>query len=190
MIDLINFKYHDLKNQLIGLAAEADPEKKSELIAGMQRELEKYRPEHKTGNKVLDTLIAGKTTRLRNSDIKFTCVADGTILSDIHVTDICSIFGNALDNAIEYEAQVEDPENRIIHMTLAARQGYIFIEVSNYIEAPIRMKGGMPQTTKQDKRLHGYGVKSIRYTAEKYNGSLTYTQHDHLLQMKVLIPQV
>ena len=189
MIDLINFKYHDLKNQLIGLAAEEDPKRRGELIATMQKELEKYRPEHKTGNKVLDTLIAGKTTRLRNSDIKFTCVADGTILSDIHVTDICSIFGNALDNAIEYEAQVADPEKRIIHMTLTARQGYIFIEVSNYIEEELKMKNGMPQTTKHDKKLHGYGVKSMLYTAQKYGGTLTYTQHDHILELKVLIPQ-
>ena len=188
MIDLINFKYHDLKNQLIGLLAEENSVRQKELIAQMQKDLEKYRPEHKTGNKVLDTLLAGKTTRLRNNNIKFTCVADGTILSDIHVTDICSIFGNALDNAIEYEATVADPEKRIIHMTLAARQGYIFIEVSNYIENEIKMKNNMPQTTKQDKKLHGYGVKSIEYTAKKYNGTLTYTQHDHMLEMKVLIP--
>ena len=30
------------------------------------------------------------------------CVVDGKLLDFIHVMDICSIFGNALDNAIEH----------------------------------------------------------------------------------------
>ena len=52
--------------------------------------------------------------------IKLTCVADGALLSSLHVTDICSIFGNALDNAIEYTAQVADPAARLIHLIVTA----------------------------------------------------------------------
>ena len=40
---------------------------------------------------------------MRTTGNKMTVVADGKLLNQIHVMDLCTIFGNALDNAIEYE---------------------------------------------------------------------------------------
>lgn len=42
-------------------------------------------------------------------------IPDGKLLNHIHVMDLCTIMGNALDNAIEYELQVENPDERLIH---------------------------------------------------------------------------
>ena len=121
--------------------------------------------------------------------IKLTCVADGALLSSLHVTDICSIFGNALDNAIEYTAQVADPAARLIHLIVAKRRNFIFIEVSNYIERKVEMKDGLPVSTKADGRIHGYGVKSIRYTVRKYGGTVVFSQESpHEFAMRIMIP--
>jgi sensor histidine kinase regulating citrate/malate metabolism len=37
-----------------------------------------------------------------------TSVADGSLLDFMNVVDICSIFGNALDNAIESVLRIDD----------------------------------------------------------------------------------
>ena len=99
--DMINIKYHDLKHQIAGLRAEMTEKQRQEWIDTLERELEEFRPEMQTGNSVLDTLIAGKMMSCRTNDIKLTCVADGRLLDFMHVADICTIIGNALDNAIE-----------------------------------------------------------------------------------------
>ncbi|MBO6215786.1 MAG: sensor histidine kinase [Lachnospiraceae bacterium] len=189
MIGLINVKYHDLKHQIAALIAEEDPKRREARLYEMEGALEHYRPEHLTGNQVLDTILAGKSIRMKQTSIRFTCVADGSLLGGIHVSDVCSIFGNALDNAIEYEAMIPDPTKRMIHLTVAKRQGFIFIETANYCEESIPMKNGIPVTTKADRKNHGYGVKSIMYSAEKYGGTASFRVIDRMFRMQVLIPQ-
>ena len=187
-IDLINYKYHDLKHQLAGLRAEADPEKRAAWIDAMSKELQAYKPETQTGNRVLDGILDQKMPLIRNNKIKFTCVADGKLLDFMHVTDICTIFGNALDNAIESVVTQEDPEKRLIHMTIAPRKKFVYIEVDDYCDHEVRFRGGQPVTSKQDRENHGFGVKSISYTAQKYGGSVSFALQNNFFEMKLLIP--
>lgn len=188
-IELINFKYHDLKHQLAGLRSMEEAGKRIELIDAMEKELEEFRPAQQTGSYVLDTILAGKMIQCAKNQIKLTCVADGTLLSMLHVTDICSIFGNALDNAIEYAAQLEDPAKRLVHLIVARRRNFLFIEVSNYLEEKVEVREGLPVSTKQDGRMHGYGVKSIRYTVQKYGGTVVFNQDSpHEFAMRIMIP--
>ena len=187
-IDMINIKYHDLKHQIQGMKAEMDPEKRKEWIERLENEVADYRPEKETGNAVLDTIISGKTPIIRSMDIKFTCVVDGRLLEFMHVADICTLFGNALDNALEHVVTLRDPEKRIIHLTVSEQRGFVYIMMSNYCEEEIAFANGLPLTTKIDIRNHGFGVKSIRKTAEKYDGSAMWTLQDQMLELKVLIP--
>ena len=104
------------------------------------------------------------------------------------MTDICTIFGNALDNAIESVVTQEDPEKRLIHMTIAPRKKFVYIEVDDYCDHEVRFRGGQPVTSKQDRENHGFGVKSISYTAQKYGGSVSFALQNNFFEMKLLIP--
>lgn len=188
-MDMINIKYHDLKHQIAGLRAEMTDEKREEWIRKMEEELEDYRPEIQTGNTVLDTIIAGKMTECRNHKIKLTCVADGTLLDSIHVADICTIFGNAIDNAIEAVSMIRDEQKRLIHMSVSAEKNFTLIQLSNYCEDYPEIVNDLPVTTKKDKKNHGFGVKSINYTVEKYKGYVEYEMKEHWFELKILIPQ-
>ncbi len=187
--DLINMKYHDLKHQIAGLRAEMSDEERKKWIDSLEQELESYSPEMETGNSVLDTLIAGKMMNCRANNIKITCVADGDILDFMHVADICTIFGNALDNAIESVTLIDDPEKRLIHISLSQKKNFILIQINNYCENAFTMKNGYPVTTKADKGNHGFGLKSIRYTVEKYHGTLNFDLKDNWFELKMLIPR-
>ena len=54
-IELINYKYHDLKHQIAVLRSEADPGKREAFLDKMEADIKKYESQNKTGNKVLDT---------------------------------------------------------------------------------------------------------------------------------------
>ena len=187
--DMINMKYHDLKHQIAGLRAEMSEEQRQAWLDSMEQELESYSPELETGNSVLDTLIAGKMMSCRAKKIKITCVADGNILDFMHVADICTIFGNALDNAIESVTLIEDSEKRLIHIAVSQKKNFVLIQINNYSENRIQLKNGYPVTTKADKGNHGFGLKSIRYTVEKYHGTITFGQNKNWFELKILIPQ-
>ena len=187
--DMINVKYHDLKHQIAGLRAEMSDEQRQKWIDDMEQELESYSPELETGNSVLDTLIAGKMMNCRANNIKVTCVADGNILDFMHVADICTIFGNALDNAIESVTLIEDPEKRLIHLSVSPKKNFVIIQINNYCENQIKIKNGYPVTTKADKTSHGFGLKSIRYTVDKYHGTVTFDVNKNWFELKILIPR-
>lgn len=76
----------------------------------MEKEIAAFENISRTGNHVLDTILAAKIFHCRKNHIQITCVADGKLLDYMHVTDICSIFGNALDNAIEHVIMIPDPK--------------------------------------------------------------------------------
>lgn len=186
--DLINIKYHDLKHQIAALRNEQSPEKREKWIDHLEEELSFYQPERQTGNQILDGVIDGKMPLIRNNHITFTVVADGSQLNFMQISDICTIFGNALDNAIENVIKVQDVEKRIIHMEISKRKQFIYAEIRNYCEADIKIKNGFPVTTKKDTQNHGFGIKSIAYTTKKYDGTVQFEVKDHFFSIRLLIP--
>ncbi len=185
-IDMINRKYHDLKHQLQIMRQETDMDKRADYLDQIEDGLEKYEMENKTQNPVLDTILTTKNNQCMKLGITLTVVADGSLLNHMHVMDISSIFGNALDNAIRYEAQIKNPDKRLIHLSIAKKQGFICIVIENYFEGGIIPDGYRRCTTQDDEQQHGYGVKSIRYTVEKYGGTLNIETIDNWFRLEIL----
>ncbi|WP_432630181.1 ATP-binding protein [Brotaphodocola sp.] len=188
-IDLINMKYHDLKHQIAGLRAEQDSEKRTQWLNAMEEELKWNQADIQTGNHVLDTVLTGKMMYCQAHNMNLTCVADGELLNFLHVTDICTIFGNALDNAIESLMMVEDPQKRLIHVQITAKKSFLFIQVENYCDRELKLVDGYPETTKADKENHGIGLKSIRHSVEKYGGNVSFAVNKNWFELRILIPR-
>ena len=187
-LDLIQMKYHDLKHQITALRAESDEEKRKKWIDAMEEEVSAFENMSKTGNQVLDTILAAKIFHCRKNYIQITCVADGKLLDFIHVTDLCSIFGNALDNAIECELKIPDKEKRLIHVSVSKQKNFLLLRFENYYDTELNYQGGAFITTKRDKEFHGYGLKSIRYTVNKYDGAVSIDTKENWFDLKILIP--
>lgn len=187
-VEMINIKYHDLKHQIAGLRGTPDAAKQSNWLDVMEEEVNQYQTFRRTGNQVLDTILSIKQWYCKKHDINLTCVADGDILKAIHVMDLCSIFGNALDNAIESVVLLEQREQRLIHLSVSQQKSFIFILIENYCENDIELTDGLPLTTKADKKSHGFGMKSMRYSVLKYGGSLSVAVEDNWFKLKILIP--
>ena len=102
--------------------------------------------------------------------------------------DICALFGNALDNAIECELKLPDKSKRMIHLTLTTQKQFLLLQVENYCPDAPDFRDGLPLSTKRDADNHGFGVKSIQHTARKYGGTATVQMEMDWFVLKVLIP--
>ena len=187
-IEMINRKYHDLKHQIGALRAETDADTRNQWLDEMERDISSYEAQNKTGNSVLDTLLTGKSLYCQKHSIHLTVVADGKPLGLMDMMDICSLFGNALDNAIECELKIPDKSKRMIHLTLTTQKQFLLMQVENYCPDAPDFRGGLPVTTKQDADNHGFGLKSIQHTAKKYGGTATVQMENDWFVLKVLIP--
>lgn len=185
-VELIDQKYHDLKHYIIALRA--SPDQAQQGLAAMEEDLRGYEAHTRTGNQVLDTILTSKNLTCRHLGISLTCTADGALLGFMDALDLSSVFGNALDNAIECEKRLPDPEKRTILLNVSARQGFVLIRVENYCEDTLSYREGLPRSTKGDPAFHGYGLKSIRYVAAKYGGTLTTKLENAWFTLCVLLP--
>ena len=188
-IDLINLRYHDMKHQIQYLRSEQDEEKRNEFLDKMENEIKTFELQNKTGNAVLDTILTGRSLYCYKHGITMTSVADGKLLDFMEVADICNIFGNALENAIESVLRIEDKEKRLIHVTVSQLNDFVMIRIENYYEGDLIMEGEDYLTTKENKKNHGYGIKSIKYTADRYDGAVYINTDNNWFDIKIAIPK-
>jgi hypothetical protein len=187
-IDIINRKYHDLKHQLQIIRMEEKSEQRDKYIDEIERGLQGYAADHKTGNAVLDTILTEKSLLCQKYDITMITIVDGALLNHIYVMDLCTIFGNALSNAIECEVQVSEKEKKLIRVQVTKKNQFISILIENHFEGTLKLKDGLPQTTKEDFENHGYGMKSIKYSVEKYGGHMQVLQQDEWFKLQIILP--
>lgn len=186
--EMIHMMQHDLKHQIEGLRGETNEQMREAWLDRIEKDLDKWWLPQRTGNAVFDTILSAKLRRARQLGVRVTCVADGALLNRLHVTDICTIFGNALDNALESVVMIPDPQKRLIHVSVSAQKNFIFITIANTLGTDLIESEDTLLTTKSDKKNHGYGLKGIRYAVGKYEGHVAYKAEDGWFRLNILIP--
>lgn len=187
-IDAINRKCHDLKYQMEALRKLKDSALLDEQLKEMENSVMIYDSVVKTGNSVLDTVLSEKSLFCEKHQINMTCMADGKSLDFVGSVDLYTILGNALDNAIECVMKLKEIEKRIIQVSVYCEKKLLMIRIRNYCgEKPV-FSGDLPVTSKSDRGYHGFGLKSIRYTAEKYGGGMTCRASENEFTLQILLP--
>ncbi len=168
VVDAINVKCHDLKYKLREHGEKLSEEERSSLLNAVNI----YDGMVKTGNEVLDVILAENHLQCQASNIKFTFMGDGQMLSFISPSDTYSLFGNALDNAREAVMNVEEGK-RIVNLTVTKKGDFVNVDLVNYFSGELLYEDGMLVTSKRyEEGYHGFGMKSMQMLAQKYGGDL------------------
>lgn len=181
--------HHDLKHQVAAIRAELDPGRAAASFEELESQIARIGQQYHSGNPVLDVVLTTKGRVCGAEGINFTAVADGSLLAGMSSMDIATLFGNALDNAIEASRRVPDPAKRLIELALFRRGEMVVIRVANWFDGRVSTDaGGRLTTIKADGVRHGWGVKSIQWTARKYGGHAATRAEDHWFTLTVLLP--
>ena len=187
--DILNMKFHDMKNQIIAMK-NMNEEDRIENALELEKSIDIYSDIAKTGNEAVDIVITQKSLLCTSKGIRFTYILDGKALSFMAKSDITSLFGNIIDNAIE-GCEKEEGEYRLIKLRMFVQNSLVFIQQENYFHGDIAFdKNGLPLSSKGDFINHGYGTKSIRYIVEKYHGQMSMNHQDDIFSLSLVLPQV
>ncbi|HFU4204001.1 TPA: GHKL domain-containing protein [Streptococcus suis] len=188
--ELISRKAHDLKHQLYIIRQEADKTKQNQYLDEMTLNIQQFESKIETGNPVLDTILTQKNQYCLQNNINFTCIVQGELLHFMNVMDISALFGNAIDNAIEAVEKITNPEQRLITLKVSKHSQFVIIRLDNYDQSDLDLSTGQfPTTSKSDKDYHGFGLKSMEFVVNKYDGNLTLSKKDSWVQLKIILPQ-
>ena len=185
-IDLINMKCHDMRHQLREIGrSRSMPD---DVVREMENAISLYDAVVKTGNVAMDTVLTEKSLQCAKAGVRLTCVADGGALSFMSESDIYSLLGNALENAMDAVMRLDENE-RVISLKVFRTGELVTITVRNPYMGKITFdENGLPKTTKGGTDVHGYGVRSIIQTAEKYGGRASVSASDGVFALNVLLP--
>ncbi len=182
-IERINLKCHDMKYRINSAVRDALPLSEA---GDLCESISIYDTKVSTGNKLLDVLLTDKSLYCEQHGITFSCMADGAKLSFISDGDLYCLFGNIADNAMEAAAKITQPEKRIINLSVKEKNGLLLIQQENYFEGALDFRDGLPQTTKNDRSYHGFGMRSVRMLVHKYGGELTVSAKDGVFGLSII----
>ena len=185
IIDTVNRKCHDMRHQIhtIGSSARIDPV----ALGEMENAIDIYDALYHTGSKALDIILAEKVLLCQSNSIDIHCMADGEKIGFMSDTDIYSLFGNLLDNAI-HAVQPLDPELRTIGLSVVCHGDLISINSHNRYSGEITFEDGIPVTSSTDTMNRGFGVKSIVMIVDKYGGTVSFQAKDGMFNLNILFP--
>ncbi len=161
---------HDLVNH-IGVLRELMNEKKTkeakqyiETIWNIQDEFDL---KIHTGDSFLDIIVNYYLYLALKENIEFVVLGKLTQKMPLEMFDITTLMGNILQNAVEAAVKADVPKIRV---ELIEHKKEIFIVVSNSVAKKFNTKTDFFMTSKKDKENHGFGLKNIAATVEKYHG--------------------
>ena len=186
-IEMINRKSHDLKHQIRALERVSDEERR-QLLRETRKAIDFYDAVVKTGNDALDTILTEKSVYCANRNIRLSCTVNSEGLSKIGLVDLYTLLGNAIDNAIESVDKLPDEEKKVISLSIQDRAQMLVIQIENYFDGVLELRGGLPVTSKADKASHGYGLKSIRTIAQRHGGTIRISTEGQIFRLQVAIP--
>lgn len=184
-IEAINVRCHDIRHQVRRLSGPSGSAR--EFLEGVSDLISIYDAGMQTSNEALDVILTEKSLLCQSRGIQLTCTVDGRPLAFMEEQDVYSLFGNALDNAIEAVSALPDPDRRLIDVSTREVGGSVSVQVRNFYEGELAFEDGLPRTTHTGE-LHGYGMRSLRLVAERYGGTLTVNAEDGIFRLFVLLP--
>jgi signal transduction histidine kinase len=170
---------HDMRNniQVLKLLLEnGDYDKMREYLDEMGDNLVSADVSAHTGDTIADAIIADKTAKAEDCGVKLKCSGKITGV-EISPVDMCKILANLLDNAIEAASVPELSEIgdslRTIELQFRKTDNFFMISVTNPCAVAPEINDGKIQTSKKDRKNHGFGIHNIENAASGYGGELT-----------------
>lgn len=139
-----------------------------------------------TGNQAADTVISIKKASADSIGIRLTCEGDFTWLGTLSPIDVCTVFSNLLDNALEGAKDSAEP---FIAINGKDHEHFYTIAFSNSVREPVKIRNNSVKTTKADKKHHGLGLSSVDAVIRKYNGSYTLQCKDMVFRVQAVFPK-
>lgn len=175
---------HDAKNHLAAIkSVNTDPQIGS-YISKLSEQLAEYTHNCHSGNKLLDVMIHKYSVDCELRGICFDYDVKLCNLSEVEDIDLVAILGNLIDNAV---SAAEKSEQKRVSLATARRNSYSVIVISNSCDIQPKSNGSHLVTSKSDRKLHGFGLKSVSKTLKKYQGDFEWDYDSEMRMFTVTV---
>ena len=176
---------HDEKNFLLGVLADLETEKYSDIRDCINRELSIIDTQviPIQNNNIINSIVNQKCEEANKKGIKITCEIAELPKIKISGIDLSIIIGNALDNAIEATHKISS-SNKDISLIIKVHREQIIIIIKNPVGEEVDVK---TLRSNKDSTYHGFGILSMKNIASEYNGDVFFTAANNIFETRIVL---
>ena len=173
---------HDILNQIQTVQYILGTEKNEREARQIMKRIEEQLAETKTvqfcQNPIINSVLTLKMNTVKASGIETDIVLNDCEALPFDNYDICSLFANLFDNAIEACQKLEDGKKRLITIRSGIKNDFFVLKITNSCNFISEVKNGkMPKSDKNSDE-HGFGTKILESITKKYKGIFTMNYND------------
>lgn len=186
-IEEISLVKHEMKRK-ISLISEllerSQIEEAKKFCKNTELELKELPGLIKTDNIYFNYILNTAYQKAQNKGIEVHLTIKSSF-SDIDGSDLISIVGNLIDNALEAMESISGPKHLFI--TTLQKEHYYILSIKNNISESVLKANPDFKTTKADKKSHGHGLKIVNKLLAKYNGNISFSEREHLFDASLMM---
>lgn len=182
--------YHDMNNHFLLLQSYLKENKVEEAEAYLEqlsKERAKHIYERYTGIEAIDYMLSQKKEKAEKNHIRMNIHGEYPKDCRIDPVGLCTILTNLLDNAIEACMRQPEGEPREIQVIIRRLHQFIIIKIANSSIISPEIRNGKLQTSKKDRNLHGWGMRSVLSAVEKYQGTVQYEYQENIFTVSAML---
>lgn len=179
--------YHDMNhhfNALYSMLENGEQDSAKTYIEQIIEPIRISKVPNRSGIEMLDVVLHEMEKRAEQKNINITFSVQ--ILPEnieIDKKDLCILFVNLLDNAIEAAVERVSINIRQVNKMMLVKT------VNDYKVKPVKESGGFI-TTKKDKVKHGWGTRIIEQIVYKYEGSIEYKVDEKYVYSEIVVNDI
>ena len=179
---------HDMKNHIIALSGLFQG-REWEKLGDYLKQLEKNGLEadgDMTGSRAVDALLYQKRKQAEREEARWECDIQIPKTCCINEFDLCVLFGNILDNALEACERLRPDECGFITIRAGKVKKCFLIEAKNSMERTEKYRKGV--SAKENPQEHGIGLLNVGNVVKKYDGAMKTETPNGTFVISILIP--
>ena len=183
---------HDMRNHLITLkdySIKGEPRDITDYLERLLVDVERSDIYSDTGNLVFDSIINHKLRNTKRDHVKLNLRLSIPSVLNMEVTDIVTVLGNLLDNALDAVAKVEE---KTLMLDIEFDKGCLYVKIENSFNGEVKYSGDKAGkeshiVSQKSRDGHGYGLNNIRQTVKKYNGHVKIAHSESIFSVRILL---
>lgn len=170
---------HDIKNQFLMMDMMLREKRYGEMeeyFKNMKEDFVAFPHFTDCGNASINSIMNMESLKAASKKVQIISKINVPAELPVSVNDLCRIFVNLLDNAIEASEKTVGEGKRIVDLNVHVQNDYLYISVTNPIADSVDRAAALNlNTTKSDYKNHGYGHRIVKKIVDKYNGYINYS---------------
>jgi len=181
---------HDMRHHLSLLnsfAADGDLQKIKDYLASTEAAIEALTPVRYCENETVNLILSSFYNKAQKNQITLHLDVKLPGRLSINDTELCALLSNALENAINATATLEEEKLRKVYFQAAVNDGKLLISTENAYAGNLEMYGDLPVSNKKEAG-HGFGIKSMIDIVDRYKGLYSIETEGGVFILQLMLP--